>query len=201
VLFGTVAGGVTSKLQGGNFWEGAAIGLVVSGLNHAMHKMGDNYDKPKPPKFRWRHLLGPDALYVAGAEDLGIGVGVGFEHGAIIILRGKDAGIYPAQDFGVGVSTASGSLSVEAVKLYYSGDTVTKDVFYGNRYEANFGADALGHIGFTGVYAPMKDGNMVWGYGITLGVGFSATIFSGNINYGRTQTNWDSMIPNLVNKK
>ncbi len=39
MLFGTVTGGVTSRLQGGNFWEGAAIGLVVSGLNHAMHKM------------------------------------------------------------------------------------------------------------------------------------------------------------------
>ena len=175
--------------------------VIDSGLNQELYKIGDDYGKPKPPKFRWRHLLGPDALYVAGAEDLGIGIGVGFEHGVIIILRGKDAGIYPAQDFSIGISTASGSLSVEAVKLYYSGDTVTKDVFYGNRYEANLGADALGHIGFTGVYAPMKDGNMVWGYGITLGVGFSTTIFSGNINYGRTQTNWNSMIPSLIKKK
>jgi len=37
VLFGTVTGGVTSRLQGGNFWEGAAIGLTVGLLNHAMH--------------------------------------------------------------------------------------------------------------------------------------------------------------------
>ncbi len=28
-LFGAVAGGLTSRLQGGNFWEGAAIGLTV----------------------------------------------------------------------------------------------------------------------------------------------------------------------------
>lgn len=41
-MFGAVAGGITSRLQGGNFWEGAAIGLVVSGLNHAMHKIGDD---------------------------------------------------------------------------------------------------------------------------------------------------------------
>jgi hypothetical protein len=47
ILFGTVAGGVTSHLQGGNFWEGAAIGLIVSGLNHAMHKMAD--DSIDPP--------------------------------------------------------------------------------------------------------------------------------------------------------
>ncbi len=201
IAFGAFSGGVGAELSGGNFWQGAIAGGIVAGLNDVMHEMGDDYGKPKPPKFRLRHLLGPDAVYVAGAENLGIGLGVGFEQGAIIILRGPDAGIYPAYDFGIGLSTASDSLSLEAVKLYYSGDTVTKDVFYGNRYEANFGADALGHIGFTGVYAPMADGNMVWGYGITIGVGFSATIFSGNINYGRTQTNGNNMIPNLVNKK
>ncbi|WP_278009094.1 hypothetical protein [Flavobacterium gyeonganense] len=38
-LFGIVAGGVTSSLQGGNFWEGAAIGLTVSLLNHAGEKI------------------------------------------------------------------------------------------------------------------------------------------------------------------
>ncbi|NDP22542.1 MAG: hypothetical protein GZ091_15880 [Paludibacter sp.] len=50
VLFGTVTGGVTSRLQGGNFWEGAAIGLTVSGLNHAMHKMGDDGEIDPPVK-------------------------------------------------------------------------------------------------------------------------------------------------------
>ena len=39
LLFGTIAGGVTSDLQGGNFWEGAVIGFTVSALNHAMHQM------------------------------------------------------------------------------------------------------------------------------------------------------------------
>jgi hypothetical protein len=54
ILFGTVAGGVTSHLQKGNFWEGAAIGLIVSGLNHAMHKMGDDsmYDDEYDQKGR-----------------------------------------------------------------------------------------------------------------------------------------------------
>jgi RHS repeat-associated protein len=42
IAFGTVAGGVGAQLTGGNFWQGAATGLVVSGLNHAMHKMGDD---------------------------------------------------------------------------------------------------------------------------------------------------------------
>lgn len=38
-LFGTVSGGVTAQLQGGNFWQGAAVGLTVSGLNHVAHKV------------------------------------------------------------------------------------------------------------------------------------------------------------------
>ncbi|WP_353098094.1 colicin E3/pyocin S6 family cytotoxin [Empedobacter brevis] len=41
LLFGTVSGGITSELTGGNFWEGAAIGLFVSGLNHAIHNDND----------------------------------------------------------------------------------------------------------------------------------------------------------------
>jgi hypothetical protein len=39
IAFGTIAGGAGAKLTGGNFWQGALTGLVVSGLNHAMHKM------------------------------------------------------------------------------------------------------------------------------------------------------------------
>ncbi|HEX9151060.1 MAG TPA: hypothetical protein VF842_03200 [Flavobacterium sp.] len=34
IAFGTVAGGVGAALTGGNFWQGAVTGLVVSGLNH-----------------------------------------------------------------------------------------------------------------------------------------------------------------------
>jgi hypothetical protein len=39
IAFGTVAGGAGAALTGGNFWQGAASGLVVSGLNHAMHEI------------------------------------------------------------------------------------------------------------------------------------------------------------------
>ncbi len=38
VSFGTIAGGAGAALTGGNFWQGAATGLVVSGLNHVVHK-------------------------------------------------------------------------------------------------------------------------------------------------------------------
>jgi RHS repeat-associated protein len=37
ITFGTIAGGAGAALTGGNFWQGAATGLIVSGLNHAVH--------------------------------------------------------------------------------------------------------------------------------------------------------------------
>jgi hypothetical protein len=37
MFFGTISGGAGAALTGGNFWQGAVTGLVVSGLNHAMH--------------------------------------------------------------------------------------------------------------------------------------------------------------------
>ena len=38
LAFGAISGGVGAVIGGGNFWQGAVTGLVVSGLNHAMHK-------------------------------------------------------------------------------------------------------------------------------------------------------------------
>ncbi len=39
IAFGTVAGGAGAALTGGNFWQGAVTGLVVSGLNHYVHQI------------------------------------------------------------------------------------------------------------------------------------------------------------------
>lgn len=39
IAFGTVAGGAGAALTGGNFWQGAVTGLVVSGLNHFAHQI------------------------------------------------------------------------------------------------------------------------------------------------------------------
>src|SRR5690606_19156994 len=58
MFFGTVSGGLSAELTGGNFWQGAATGLVVSGLNHVAHKTFTN-DCPKCPKFkRWAEKRG-----------------------------------------------------------------------------------------------------------------------------------------------
>ena len=42
IAFGTVGGGAGAALTGGDFWQGAATGFAVSGLNHAFH----NIDPP-----------------------------------------------------------------------------------------------------------------------------------------------------------
>ncbi len=39
IVFGTIAGGAGAALTGGNFWQGAATGLIVSGLNHYEHQI------------------------------------------------------------------------------------------------------------------------------------------------------------------
>ncbi|MEC4049002.1 hypothetical protein OX284_006150 [Flavobacterium sp. SUN046] len=38
IAFGTVMGGAGSRLGGGNFWQGAVTGLIVSMMNHVMHQ-------------------------------------------------------------------------------------------------------------------------------------------------------------------
>lgn len=38
MFFGTISGGLSAELTGGNFWQGAATGLVVSALNHVAHR-------------------------------------------------------------------------------------------------------------------------------------------------------------------
>ncbi|KAF2515009.1 hypothetical protein EYY60_02830 [Flavobacterium zhairuonense] len=45
IAFGTVSGGVGAQLTGGNFWQGAVTGLVVSGLNHFAHSSSNKLEK------------------------------------------------------------------------------------------------------------------------------------------------------------
>lgn len=38
MFFGSVSGGLSAELSGGNFWQGAATGFIVSTLNHVAHR-------------------------------------------------------------------------------------------------------------------------------------------------------------------
>ncbi|SDQ50335.1 hypothetical protein SAMN05421664_1837 [Chryseobacterium soldanellicola] len=56
VLSGAVLGGVGSELTGGNFWQGALIGGIVAGFNHAMHRIdGDPLRKQLRDEFEDRN--------------------------------------------------------------------------------------------------------------------------------------------------
>jgi hypothetical protein len=44
MFFGTISGGAGAAISGGNFWQGAVTGLVVSGLNHTLHDGDNGYD-------------------------------------------------------------------------------------------------------------------------------------------------------------
>jgi RHS repeat-associated protein len=58
VLFGTFAGGATARLTGGNFWEGAITGLIVSWLNHGGHEIADDIVEDDIATKATKHLPG-----------------------------------------------------------------------------------------------------------------------------------------------
>ena len=152
-LFGALAGGVTSRLQGGNFWEGAAIGLTVGLLNHAGKKLSEAIDgmlKSKPKvnykKYfssllkqsltagasdlvafsitrQYRHLFGPDAIAVSGNGAAGVGAGFKLEKGALFVVKGYDAGQIYGYD-DIGFGAFTASASV--------GISITKLYYSGN---------------------------------------------------------------------
>ncbi|MGB3453375.1 MAG: T6SS effector amidase Tae4 family protein [Moheibacter sp.] len=61
ILFGTVSGGISAELLGGNFWQGATIGLTAGALNHGMHKIKIEIQKTKIPS--------PEEIYNAYPEN------------------------------------------------------------------------------------------------------------------------------------
>lgn len=226
-LFGSVAGGITSRLQGGNFWEGAAIGLTVSLLNHAGNKLYPAVDRlmnPKPNKYQiyfsklrdllsdfvtdsaayaithqWRHLFGPDAIYVSGGLSVApLGASLSFGGGKIYILFGANTGRSQAVtvgSYGGGIApggmTQGASAMVEITKIYYSGNdfqfnTTGFAAFYGEGREVSlsFGGNGLsGSINFSWAKSSLENFTISisgsFGLG-TAGWGLSAT---------RTETN------------
>ncbi|MGB3453373.1 MAG: hypothetical protein WBA59_06065 [Moheibacter sp.] len=67
MLFGSVSGGLSAELTGGNFWQGAATGLTVSALNHVAHSIID----PKNAEL----MLLSDKEGAKGAGHGAVGVG------------------------------------------------------------------------------------------------------------------------------
>ncbi len=209
IASGGLSGGVGSVIAGGNFWKGVRQGLITAGLNHVAHhaKKGLENIKNKGKEnalfqgaagrrlamYRLtgqaRHLIAADAYAFSGTFDIGVGGTGGFEKGSIFMLQGSEMfNFYEMSDFGLGLSTPMLSLSLEVVELYFDGPLtqLTHDKFYGLRYELNIGADALGKLGFTGIYSKTKDGYNVYGLGATIGLDGVPNFIDMNINGGVT---------------
>ena len=88
---GAVTGGLGSVIGGGDFWQGAAIGAIVTGLNHAAHSgvFGQSLAASLLTG-RIRHLFGPDARGVTANIDLVGGGGTDQNHGLLEILVGPE---------------------------------------------------------------------------------------------------------------
>ena len=151
-LFGSVAGGVTSQLQGGNFWEGAAIGLAVGLLNHAGKKLysaidrlltkttvagifGAGFEDEAGNKTLAAYVLKKDGKMFSssfGTNDSEIiaYLKAGFEKGHRLIIyahsRGGTAAVRIANDlFGMHITISEINL-YDPVGLYGGGDLVFK---------------------------------------------------------------------------
>lgn len=90
-----ITGGVSSKIAGGNFWEGARNGVITEGLNHLLH------DHPVKPNLQKANNL-IDKLKEAGWDHSDKDFGSKFD-----LWRDKNTGeIYEAPKGGNGEYTA-----------------------------------------------------------------------------------------------
>lgn len=133
-----------------------------------------------------RHFLGADAIALTLSLNASGGVNMGAEIGALVVLRGVEAGVYLLGDLSIGGGTVDVSLTMEFTYLYYSGsaDLIMKNTFLEERWEGNLGVGAIVTGNLNVLYSRRESGEYVIGYGGGMGVGASATIISGNINRG-----------------
>ncbi len=59
---GTLSGGVTSKIMGGDFIDGAINGFITAGLNHALHQMCKGSSGPDDPPWKQRNGITNERL-------------------------------------------------------------------------------------------------------------------------------------------
>ena len=205
---GALAGGVSSSISGGRFWDGFRNGAISAGLNHAVHTgVFGRGVMMESITGRTRHLFGPDAIARAVTADISVGEAFGGEVGSVEILVGKDKGFHYYKDLGVGAGVPTASFGVEVVDMYSSSSLseVSIDDFSGPRWEINGSLTAYGFgIGITGVLSEHYDESGMNPKGFTIGVGRSINVdavtckASFNINYGISDVdnsyNWKNYI-------
>lgn len=122
IAFGTVSGGAGAALTGGNFWQGAATGLVVSGLNHAMHPMDSEDGGPKPKsKSKTPSMTSKLHKMFDSVEEVGAWTEIGGVAAAPFTC-GLSLALEPLGFWESAIGTA-GNVSVDLYESYSTGDT------------------------------------------------------------------------------
>ncbi|MGM5631400.1 FG-GAP-like repeat-containing protein [Apibacter raozihei] len=136
LFFGTLSGGFGSVLTNGNFWQGAATGLVVSGLNHVVHKIEkitflENTGGDPNPNRNWRQdkLLSKgeiEKLQEAGWDHSDKGKGGGKKD----LYKDKEGNVYEKPKGGNGPGEWTGhnlnNLSTSSLLNKMGGDGLLK---------------------------------------------------------------------------
>ncbi len=122
ILFSTISGGATAELTGGNFIIGAGTGLMVSGLNHAMHD-GDNGYDTNGNKISNKGGDKTDYLYdkegnLLGSKDVNC---IGTDWGKMTSLNGSGPKL-TMRGFGVKSYLATGAITEDnTIFEFYAG--------------------------------------------------------------------------------
>jgi len=142
-LSGTLAGGLGAELSGGNFWQGAATGLIVSGLNHFAHQVQENLNK-KPiisePLKKFSILKSNKYFELREMTWIGGGEGVALEYGYLEISANGNApnGLQnqsvKASGFALGYALSTPLEVIAATR----GNIIIDQNLYGNNLEDIF---------------------------------------------------------------
>jgi RHS repeat-associated protein len=155
VAFSTVVGGGAAVMTGGNFWVGAATGLVVSVCNHLAHPMSDDTDPPSKTKTQndiRKETVKPSFAKLLEVEGNVIGVAdLAHSSKAMNWARGGTSGI---KTISSGLKIAGNTLGGVGVGLEYL------DYRNGNMSGLEFSVDAVFAVApmFFPVLAPVSLG-------------------------------------------
>ena len=176
IVGGGLSGGIGARLSGGDFWVGAAHGLMVSGLNHVAHSglLGKGIAEGLSSG-RIRHWFSSDATATTVTVSGFTGGGVSMEIGSVEATVGVDKGDrMTLLEVGMGAGLEA-SASINVTKYYYKGaaDQFRLSFIAGRSRQVSFGGVTV----FGGSYSWSEErfnGHRVVGVG--LGVGFGAGI-------------------------
>ena len=176
IAFGTVAGGAGAALTGGNFWQGAVTGLVVSGLNHAAHEIDPPSGKKNHPwmqKFYKSQFI--ENQYFAA--ESGLRAGNYFDFTLIKKVFGIKLGEYRETSYKAEYFNNKGNVTqtsnhfFEVAAAYYVGAS-----YKYNLGQSRFESASLSFFGVSAEYSVQSQFESSFYFGIDTGVGLGLSI-------------------------